>query len=228
MLKARSEEAEIIDDPGVDPAVLKKSLEFMAFVNRFLGGADAVLRYLARCGVPEKFTLLDVACGGGDIAAAVVRWARKNGKEASVTAIDLNPSCLAHAKARFGSLGIRFLRHSAFDLEALGPFDFIMSSMFFHHLSDADITRLLVLFERQSRRGFLVNDLYRGYLNYAGAALLSSATLNGAVIHDATVSVKRAFDERDCERYRKLSGTSLEVRKVPVFRITMGRPCQPS
>ena len=65
--------------------------------------------------------------------------------------------------------------------------------MFFHHLTDEDIVRFLKLMSQNSRHGFIVNDLYRGYLNYWGAYLLGVFSFRPIVFNDAKLSVKRAF-----------------------------------
>ncbi len=222
-MRSRSTELEMLDAPVVPAVGLRAALNFMAFVNRFLGGASAVTAFFDRQEVPSEFTVLDLGCGGGDIASAIGYWARRRGKTANITAIDLNPDCLDYARRRFSSSGVRFLRRSAFDIEALGRFDYIISSMFFHHLDDGQILSLLALMEKQSRRGFLVNDLFRGHLNYWGAFFLALPTLNPMVIHDAKLSVRRAFKERDFAVYRRQSGIPFSIERRPVFRILMSR-----
>jgi 2-polyprenyl-3-methyl-5-hydroxy-6-metoxy-1,4-benzoquinol methylase len=195
----------------------------MVFVNTFFGGTQAVLDYFNKNKTPVKFTVLDLGSGGGDIPFALTQWAAKRGKEIFVTAIDLNPHCHAYASARFASPRIHFLKHSAFELEALGPFDYIISSMFFHHLSDEEITRLLKLIHRQSRLGFLINDLYRCRRNYFGAILLSCLSFKKVIYNDAKLSVSRAFKKRDFIYYREQTGVPFEIERKPLFRIVMSR-----
>ena len=223
MLKVRSTQLERIDSLGISSRDIRHSLDFLVFVNTFFGGTQVVLDYFDKNKTPQKFTVLDLGSGGGDIPFALTQWAAKRGKEIWVTAIDLNPHCQAYASVRFASSRIRFLKHSAFELATLGPFDYIISSMFFHHLSDEEITRLLKLIHRQSRLGFLISDLYRGYRNYFGAILLSCLSLKKTVYHDAKLSVSRAFKKKDFIYYKEKTGIPFKIERKPVFRILMNR-----
>ena len=196
----------------------------MTQVNSALGGAAVVLDFFKKNRTPDEFSVLDIGCGAGDIPHALAQWAKSEGKKVTLTAIDLNPLCVTYASNHYRCPEISFLECSAFDIEKLGSFDYIISSMFFHHLSDEEIVRLLRLLRQNSRRGFLVNDLTRGYWNYWGAYLLGMFSFSPIVFNDAKLSVKRAFKETDFMRYRELSGIhDLKIERKPVFRITMNR-----
>ncbi len=221
---SRSLEPEILDRPDVSAGEIRASLDFMGFVNRFLGGSRAVTDYFDSHETPPEFTVLDLGCGGGDIPYALSGWASRKGKRVRITALDTNPHCLDYARSRHSSPDISYLDHSAFAIEALGPFDYVISSMFFHHLSDANIVRLLRIVARQSRRGFLINDLYRHPVSYFGAAFLGLASLRYIAYHDAKLSVKKAFRKEDFLIYSRSAGIeNVKIETAPAFRLTMSR-----
>ncbi len=221
-MKGRSQEYEILDDPNVRPDELLESLNFMRQVNELFGGHRAILEYFEQQTLPASFTVLDIGCGGGDIPFALVKWARSRGKEAHITAIDVQPLCLSYAAQNFSSPDIRYLQYSAFDIEKLGRFDFVMSSMFFHHLSDDEIVHLLGLLQKVAQRGWILNDLYRGAMNYAGAWFLGMLSGKPILFNDAKLSVARAFRPKDLEQYRVAAGVhDARIRRRPLFRITM-------
>ena len=228
-MRTRSLELEVLDDPNVPPEELLAALNFMAWVNRRLGGTQAILDFFEKNPTPQEFSVLDLGFGAGDIPYALVEWAKSKGKKVSVTAIDLNPFCVAHAVKNYTAPGLRFMEHSAFDIETLGSFDYMTSSMFFHHLPDEQIVQLLQRMDKNARRGFIVNDLYRGYLNYAGAFLLGALSFRRIIFNDAKLSVKRAFKEQNLEHYRDKSGLkNLKIERKPVFRITLSCHCERS
>ncbi len=191
-------------------------------INRNLGGVAVILDFFRRHAKKDRFPVLDIGTGSGGIPHAIARWAGSQGKAAEITAIDTNPLCLAYARRHHASESIRYLDRSAFDLPKLGEFDFITSSLFFHHLNDEDVVALLKLMDRHSRTGFVVNDLYRSWVSYVGAFLLASTTRRKIVINDGPLSVKRAFREPDLRRFADAAGLkNAEVRRKPVYRISL-------
>ncbi len=218
----RSNERERLDEADIPEKDLLASLLFMRRVNRFFWGARVILDYFSSYSVPDHFSVLDIGTGSGDIPYALSRWATCHHKKADITAIDTHASCIAYAQKNFKTEGLFYKTASAFDLEALGKFDFIISSMFFHHLTDEEIVRLLVLVHRNAKKGFIINDLYRSRIAYAGAAFLAFFSFKNIVMNDATLSVKRSFTEEDFVRYARLARIpESRIQKKPVFRIEL-------
>ncbi len=68
--------AELMDDPGIGLDEISANLRDLERVNRLFGGTRLILRHLkpmvsrAHCG---EIQILDVATGGADIPAAIVR-----------------------------------------------------------------------------------------------------------------------------------------------------------
>ena len=223
-MRVRSSETELLDEADLGQAEINASLDFMVGVNRRFGGTRAILDYFRRHAAERSLTVLDLGTGAGDIPRALVEWAESESKEIEVTALDVNPRCLAYARARHPSDRIRYLEHSAFRCEELGSFDYVVSSMFFHHLSDDEIVALLKTINRCARRGFVVNDLYRSRLHCTAAYLAALSTFKPVVVSDAPLSVRRGFREKDFERYRDASGISdLRIQRKPLWRLTMSR-----
>ncbi|MGI4811573.1 MAG: hypothetical protein ACRYF2_26155, partial [Janthinobacterium lividum] len=108
--------------------------------------------------------------------------------------------------------------------EAPGSVDVIVSSLFTHHLSDAEVVRFLQWMERTARVGWFVNDLHRHPLAYHGFKALSGvARWHPMVRHDGPVSVSRAFTRRDWTRLLDQAGLQARVRWHLPFRYCVGR-----
>jgi ubiquinone/menaquinone biosynthesis C-methylase UbiE len=96
-----------------------------------------------------------------------------------------------------------------------GAFDYAITSMFLHHLSDDDAVKVLRNMDRVARRGIVAADLLRHPSAYAWISLFTVAS-NRLVKHDARASVRQAFDPDEvlaCATARALgtpstSGTS--------------------
>lgn len=222
MFRVRSLQSEILDDPSTKLSELHASLRFMAFVNRWFGGRQAIYDFFEKENIPKVFSVLDLGTGGGDIPRALVEWARRRKKVVRVTALDLNSHCLAYAQKHSRASEIRFVHHSAFNLNTLDKHDYVISSMFFHHLSDADITRLLRLIQSHAKKGFIINDLSRTAAGYAAAALAGAMTGKYIVYHDAKLSVARAFRKEDWHRLaNEAELKNFRIRKKLFFRLTL-------
>jgi hypothetical protein len=76
--------AELLDQQSPDPALLRESLDDLAWMNRYLGVTAGVARQLGRLlegRALERLRVLDVGAGGADILAALGRrWARRGGR----------------------------------------------------------------------------------------------------------------------------------------------------
>lgn len=213
---------EYLDDSDVPADHVNASLEFMAMVNRYFGGAGVILQYFEKYCRVDDVTVLDLGTGCGDIPVALLDWAEKKEINMRITAIDRNKDCIERARRMFPSERIEYRTHSAFDISALGKFDYVMSSMLFHHCDDVQIVQLLKAMQGACRRGFVVNDLSRSCLGALGAAVLGVASLNFRVIHDATVSVLRGFRVADGDRYKRASGMDvMQCELKPWFRFSL-------
>ncbi len=68
---------ELMDDPEVDPGELAANFNDIERVNAWFGGARPVVREVFARPVRR---LLDVGCGSGDIARALLAEARRRGE----------------------------------------------------------------------------------------------------------------------------------------------------
>jgi hypothetical protein len=86
-----------------------------------------------------------------------------------------------------------------------GSFDYALSGLFLHHLSDEDAVRVLQAMDRAARRGIVAADLLRGRRAYAWITLFTLLA-NPMVRHDARVSVAQAYSAREARDLVDRSG----------------------
>ena len=102
--------------------------------------------------------------------------------------------------------------------------DVIISSLFTHHLSDAQVVAFLRWMERHARLGWFINDLHRHRLPHLGFRLLARAMgWHRFVGHDGTVSIARAFRPREWESLLRQAGVLGTVRRRFPFRLCVSR-----
>lgn len=191
-------------------------------VNRLTVAYRPTLRWLdalPRRG-NEPLHIVDVGCGGGGMLRQVERWAKRRGVAVRLTGIDLNPyAARAAREMTAGSSTIAWWTGDAFSYAPSAPVDVVISSLFTHHLPDAEIVRFLAWMEGTARRGWFINDLHRERAPYHGFQLLAKVMRwHRFVQHDGPVSIRRAFQPEDWERYLKLAGVALETVRVQTFR----------
>lgn len=232
-MQTRQHIPEIMDDPGLDPAEHEGALRGLRRINRFSRSASAVWKPIARaCREANGKTLrvLDLACGGGDVALGIARKAQSAGLPIEIHGADLSEQAVEIARRTAKEQGIdaAFFRLDAVN-EAIPPgYDILMSTLFLHHLKESDAVKLLRAMTTSAGRMVLIDDLIRsqaGYaLAWAGCRLLSRSRV---VHHDGPVSVAGAFRIDEIRRMASAAGIegSLIQRHWPErFLLSWSRP----
>jgi SAM-dependent methyltransferase len=185
-LRYRATEGELLDAGVSEPEALR-SLADLRFVNRWLGGGEALLtglRPLLRGRRPEN--LLDVGCGSADLPALLERTF-----PGLVTiGVDLKPLHLLQAPT-----GIRRVAADVFSLPFRDrSFDLVTASLFLHHFEADQVPAVLRALARVARRAVIVNDLRRsGALHRFGRIGFPILFRSPVTVEDALISVRRGF-----------------------------------
>lgn len=227
MLKYRSCESELLDQPDFDPGLARQSYAFMAFVNRVFGGVRSVRRFIARqarqlpAGRPLR--VLDIGSGICDIPIAVVRWAERHGIDVRFTCLEISPYAPAIARDRIERAGlgerIRLVQEDVFTHRPAEAYDSAVGSMFFHHLTDEQILSLVDHLRTFVRHSVLVNDLGRNWPDYIGGWLLTLPLARGAR-HDALLSIRRSFQPAELEELLgRLPDVRVQASYAWLFRV---------
>ena len=146
-LSARDRTAvELMDDPECDLPALERTYAQFRVVNAVVAGWQLAYRRHVRPLLRDDrvTTILDVGCGGGDLARALARWARRDGRRAQVTGIDPDPRAHAWAARQPPVPGVSFRCAHSSDLVAEGRrFDVVVSNHVLHHLDEHGLRTLL-------------------------------------------------------------------------------------
>jgi ubiquinone/menaquinone biosynthesis C-methylase UbiE len=197
-------------DQTDDAATLRGSLRFIRLINGLLGYRRAILKHLDRLRAAwpagRPITMLDLATGSADIPRAILAWADRRGVDVRITAVERHPVTAAEARRGSSDPRLRVVRADVFDLPfPPGSFDYVLTSMFLHHLDDAQVVVVLAAMNRLARRGVIVSDLLRHRRAYAWIRLLT-LWASAMVKHDAAASVAQAFRRDEIERLRDAAG----------------------
>lgn len=229
LLKERSSEPELMDNDDISKEDYNQCLADLASVNRITRTHQATLDWLdqaIRClPVNTPITILDVACGQGDLLRVIHRFAAERNFKITLQGLDMNPnSAIAARQATPSSMDIAYFTGDVFTFTPAPPPDFIVSSQFTHHLSDSQVVSFLQWMERHARRGWFIADLHRHPLAYYGYSLLAGlARWHPVVRHDGAVSVARSFRRADWQALLAQAGILANIRWHVPFRLCVGR-----
>jgi 2-polyprenyl-3-methyl-5-hydroxy-6-metoxy-1,4-benzoquinol methylase len=197
ILGARDTHAiEEMDRPDCDPVRLDRTYRQFALVNRVLSGWQGLYRSKVRplLSATGPATLLDIGCGGGDLALLFARWAAADGIDLRVTGIDPDERAYRFAADREPAPGVQFRQATSDELVAEGrAYDVVISNHVLHHLNAGELQSLLGDSSALALRAAFHNDLRRSapaYALFAAAAL----PLTGSYIRrDGLTSIRRSY-----------------------------------
>ena len=206
---------ELLDDPGVDPAVRALAMADLARSNRYFGATRAVVRAIERLpALPPRARILDVGTGTGDIAAALERWARLRGDAVTVIGIDLAPALLRDARTAVAGDALQLPFRDA-------SFDIVVCSQLLHHFAGTDAGQLVGELDRVSRDWIVVADLRRSFLAATGFWIAATALRFHPITRaDGVTSVMRGFTAGELEiLVRHVTGADPVVTRGAFWRL---------
>jgi SAM-dependent methyltransferase len=214
-----------MDDPSLDPKVYDEVLKGLGRVNAWTFAARPTLAFLARATRGrDRFSLLDVGSGEGGMLRVIAAWAKKRGLGAELTGVDLNPK--SEGVARAMTPADMPIRYRTGDYRDLGRFDFVVSSLVAHHMTDGQLRDFLRWMEANTDLGWFVNDLHRHLFAYLGFPLLTTVLgVHRIVRQDGQLSIARSFRPADWQAILADAGVAegAKVRRYFPFRLCVER-----
>lgn len=188
---------ELMDDPDCDEQALRRTYARFRVVNRLVAGWRRTYRDLLapRLSATSTTTLLDVGSGGGDLARALVGWARSDGLRLVVDAVDPDPRAVAFAREQPVAAGVRYRAVDTSALVAAGErFDLVTSNHLLHHLDPPARDRVLEESRRLARELVVHSDLRRSRLAYLGWSVAARPAARDSFLHtDGLRSIRRSY-----------------------------------
>ncbi len=224
----RSDAAELMDTACTDAADYARCLADLAQVNTVTLARRPTLAFLDRAvrrrPGTDTVSVFDVAYGHGDMLRAIARWSRRRGRLVRLGGVDLNPDAAAAARAASPDLTLALVSGDVLTHLPAASYDYVVSSLFTHHLTDPQIVEFLRWMERHAVRGWFINDLHRHPLPYHGFRMLAwLMRWHRFVRHDGPVSIARAFRPRDWRALLRDAGVPGEIAWRFPFRVCVTR-----
>jgi len=226
----RVREPELTDDPAIAAADHLHALSALGRINAFSRTAarlaDGVRRVARGRATAAPLVVIDVACGGGDVTIDLARRLshRGGGVTVEVIGIDFSQRAIERAIQLAARRGSR-VGFAERDVISAGcpPCDVAVSSLFLHHLDDADAIGLLHAMASAARCGIVVSDLIRSRSGLLLAHLATMVLTRSRVARvDGPLSVRAA---RTVTEYRALLASAglggATVRRVWPERVVI-------
>lgn len=188
---------ELMDDPECDERRLAATLRRFGTVNRLVSGwATAYRRSLGPhlAGLGRTARVLDLGCGGGDVAAHLARLAQRDGLDVRWLGVDPDPRALAVASTR-ATANVAFRSADSQTLVEEGErFDAVVSNHVLHHLTDAELSSFADDSLALSSGPVLHGDIERGRLAQALYAVGITPFAPGTFLRtDGLRSIRRSY-----------------------------------
>lgn len=209
---------ELLDTDAGTPAEVASSLRDLVNINRRFGGISSSAAMLERVAAKlntSRLSILEVAAGSGEVSRLVQSCLARKGLELKITLAD-------RVRSHLGN----YFPGLVADAVALpfsdDSFDIVMSNLFVHHLSAAQLLQFAREGLRVSRSAFLINDVVRSPLHlalvYAGLPLFRSRLTR----HDAPASVRQAYTLREMRAIlEQIPNAYLTSSKHYLFRMNV-------
>jgi ubiquinone/menaquinone biosynthesis C-methylase UbiE len=208
---------ELLDSDQALEHEVRTSLVDLKLINRWFGGISTTKHLIGRglSGVQRKqIRILDVGSATGD--GPLKATSTFPGKTFSITLLDRDPSHFDGTRSR-----ARCVAGDALSLPfTANSFDFVICSLFAHHLEPSEIQQFANEALRVCRIALLINDLRRSYLHlglvYAGLPLFRSPITR----HDTVASVQRAYTTSEmADILKSTSASKIEIHNTYLYRM---------
>ena len=203
----RSEKEEIMDDFLLTGETLRKALNQIAAINRFLGGNKVTLQGVKKLiQTNNTITILDVGCGNGDMLRFLADYGKKHHIKMQLIGIDANNFTIDYAVSisknytNISYLCIDIFSKAFNEIKS----DIVLCTLTLHHFKSSQIDALLQTFVKQARIGIVINDLHRSIIAYRLFQLVCLIfKLNSMSKNDGLVSILRGFKKHELLEFSK-------------------------
>ena len=208
-LRHRSYEKELMDGDNIPFSAMQQTLKELNSVNTWLGGHAITLKAVKELrNETVPFTICEIGCGGGDNLQAIYKKYSADNIPVQFIGIDINEQCIAYAQQQYPHLPCKWIcsDYALVDFGQDKP-AIIFSSLFCHHFTDEQLVFMLRWLQKNSRKGFFINDLHRHWLAFYLIKYITKFFSRSYLVkNDASLSVARSFRKNEWERLLQQAG----------------------
>ncbi len=213
----RSNELERLDTGDYSTEEYDRWLTEMRVIHRVAGEARAIRRCLLDKLADPTVSVLDVGAGTGEL----LEFVRKSsgGERMMLVGLDSGERSVQTLRDR----SVVCVQGSGFELPfADNSFDYVVSSLTFHHFADRDAVRVLREMKRVARIGVHVLDLHRSPIAYYAYRSAGRFLLQEFSLADGSLSILRGFKKDELQSIADEAGLEdIKVRRSWAYRLVL-------
>ena len=219
----RSTELELMDSTPVTFLEFNNCLRHLEWINIFtlayLPTFFWLKKIISQNSNKTEISIFDIGSGGGDMLRKIWKWTACSKIKFSLTGIDINPWSQQSAQSSTPKTTlIKFETSDIFTLKITQKPNFIISSLFTHHLDNPSLIKFIRWMDSTATQGWFINDLHRHPIPYYFIKWLTFLLpVNRLIKNDAAVSVARAFTVKELRHLIDEAGIERERVKIKWF-----------
>ncbi len=212
--------------PPDDPEAINSRRDLRR-VNRIMGHAGTLFRLLRSSTrqPPAPQRIVELGAGDGTLMLRLAQQLSPTWPRLKVVLVDRQPAVTEPTLARLLTLGwsAESVAADVFDwlkTPAKPPADLMFANLFLHHFSETQLTQLLALVAAQTKL-FAACEPRRAAMPLAFSRLVGLIGCNAVTEHDAVLSVRAGFDDRELSALWPASAHwRLQERRAQLFTHT--------
>jgi len=212
---------EVMDQEGLSRQELSQALSGLARINFVSLAARQIWNQLKKHltqNQKTKISILDLASGGGDTLFSLEKFAQNDGIELEGLGLDIKGESVDISRQSALAKKSKILFEKSDVVKDTLPvgYDFIICSLFLHHLKRDDVLTVLKKMYQGANSAIIISDLRRSRAAYISAWLITRILSRSRIVHiDGPLSIRAAFTiEEARELARELNLPNFSV--VPV------------
>ena len=209
-LTKRSYQKELLDADNIPFEDIKQTMKELNSINSLLGGHKITIEGVKKTiDKSASVAVCEIGCGGGDNLKAISTYLTAKKIAGTYTGIDLKKECTDFAQQQYPELNAAWITSDYSKVVFESKPDIIFSSLFCHHFTDEQMTEMLTWLNKNSSKGFFINDLQRSSVAYYLIKWLTAAFSKSYLVkNDACISVSRGFRKKEWKLLFEKAGIS--------------------